>query len=196
MKVNLEIVYKKVDELIPNITNPRTHDEAQIAKIAGSINEFGFNVPIGIDSKNGILTGHGRLLAAKKLGMETVPCCVLSHLSDAQRKAYIVADNRIAEKSGWDYQNLTLMLEQIKEDGLVDLVGFDESEINDLLGESDLEIEDDFDERQLMGKTEGDVFQIAFAFPCDRRNDIEAFVKEKGKEFVVGLILKAVDEKE
>jgi len=90
------------DRLIPFARNPRKHSEAQIAQIAASIREFGFNSPILVDSADGIIAGHGRLLGARKLGLAEVPVIVLDHLSEGQKRAYIIADNRLAEQSGWD----------------------------------------------------------------------------------------------
>jgi len=115
-------------DLIPYARNAKKHDAAQVAKIAGSIREFGFNNPVLIDSENGIIAGHGRIMAAQKLGMESVPCLRLSHLTDAQRKAYILADNRLAEiGGGWDEEMLKLELADLAALGVdVTELGFDE----------------------------------------------------------------------
>ena len=91
-----------VEKLIPYARNPRTHSDAQVAQIAASIAEFGFNNPILVDTKAGIIAGHGRLLAARKLGLTEVPVIVLDHLSEAQKRAYIIADNQLALNAGWD----------------------------------------------------------------------------------------------
>jgi hypothetical protein len=91
-----------VDKLIPWARNPRTHSDAQVAQIAASIAEFGFNNPILVDTKEGIIAGHGRLLAARKLGLTEVPVIVLDHLTEAQKRAYVIADNKLAENAGWD----------------------------------------------------------------------------------------------
>src|SRR5271155_4886822 len=91
-----------LETLIPYAQNPRTHSDAQVAQIAASIAEFGFNNPILVDTKAGIIAGHGRLLAARKLGLTEVPVIVLDHLSEAQKRAYIIADNKLAENAGWD----------------------------------------------------------------------------------------------
>ena len=98
----LEIVNKSTEELIPYVNNARTHSDEQINQIAGSIKEFGFNNPILLDGENGVVAGHGRLLAAKKLGLKEVPCIELAHLTEAKKRAYILADNKIALNSGWD----------------------------------------------------------------------------------------------
>ncbi|MFC4669420.1 ParB/Srx family N-terminal domain-containing protein, partial [Seohaeicola nanhaiensis] len=96
--------------LIPYANNARTHSEAQVAQIAGSIREFGFNNPVLVDGENGIIAGHGRVLAARKLGLAEVPVIELAHLSEAQKRAYILADNRLAEAAGWDRDLLALEL--------------------------------------------------------------------------------------
>lgn len=127
-----------IESLIPYINNARTHDDAQVTQIASSIKEFGFNNPILIDEDNGIIAGHGRLMAARKLGIVEVPIIRLSHLTEAQRKAYILADNRIALNSGWDNELLSLELQDIKDDIDLSLIGFTEDELNALLNPVEL----------------------------------------------------------
>ena len=122
-----------IEKLIPYANNARTHDDAQITQIASSIKEFGFNNPILIDDGNGIIAGHGRMLEAIKLGLKEVPTIRLSHLSDAQRKAYILADNRIALNSGWDNELLSLELQDLYEQIDLSLIGFTEDELTALL---------------------------------------------------------------
>lgn len=140
----LEIVYKNIDELLPYINNARTHDEMQINQIASSIKEFGFNSPIAIDNDNVILCGHGRLLGAKKLGLKEVPTVCLSHLTPQEKKAYILADNKIALNSGWDFDLLKLEFEDLKSvDFDLSLTGFSDNEINDLFKDIDQEVKDD-----------------------------------------------------
>lgn len=144
----MEIVYKKVNNLIPYINNSRTHSEEQVNQIVASINEFGFTNPLLIDEKNNIIAGHGRLLASKKLKMEEVPCIILSGLTEAQKKAYIIADNKMALNAGWDEELLKIELENLKElDFNLELTGFDADELDDLFQvEEEQEIvEDDFD---------------------------------------------------
>src|ERR1700683_3079367 len=99
-----------VDKLIPWARNPRTHSDAQVAQIAASIAEFGFNNPILVDTKAGIIAGHGRLLAARKLQLEQVPVIVLDHLSEAQKRAYIIADNQLALSAGWAEELLRMQI--------------------------------------------------------------------------------------
>lgn len=121
---------KKVIELIPYVNNARTHSEEQVIQIAASIKEFGFTNPVLIDGENGIIAGHGRLMAAKKLGLEEVPTIELSHLSEAQRKAYILADNKLALNSGWDNDLLAIEFAELKLlDFDLDLTGFSSEEI-------------------------------------------------------------------
>jgi DNA modification methylase len=126
---------RPVAKLIPYARNARTHSEAQVALIAGSIREFGFNNPVLVDGANGIIAGHGRVLAARKLGLDSVPVIELGHLSDAQKRAYILADNRLAEQAGWDRELLTLEVGELGDLG-IDLagLGFDSGEIDALLG--------------------------------------------------------------
>jgi ParB-like chromosome segregation protein Spo0J len=122
-------------DLIPYARNARTHSESQVAQIAGSIQEFGFTNPVLIDSENGIIAGHGRVMAAQKLGLQSVPCIRLGHLSDAQKRAYILADNRIALNSGWDEAMLQMELSELHADDVdLGLLGFDAEEVSKLLG--------------------------------------------------------------
>ena len=126
----MDIVNKNTDELIPYINNARTHSPEQVTQIAASIKEFGFCNPVLIDKDSGIIAGHGRVMAAQKLGLETVPTIELSHLTDIQRKAYILADNRLAEKSGWDDELLRLELGELQDlDFDLSLIGFDDFDL-------------------------------------------------------------------
>ena len=124
------IELKSVDELIPYSKNARTHSESQVAQIAASIIEFGFTNPVLIDGEKGIIAGHGRLMAAKKLGLKEVPVVVLDHLSETQKKAYIIADNKLAENAGWDEEILASELADLKEENFnLDLIGFEDQEL-------------------------------------------------------------------
>src|SRR6266481_8416907 len=106
-----------LEKLIPYARNPRTHSDAQVAQIAASIAAFGFNNPILVDTKAGIIAGHGRLLAARKLQLPHVPVIVLDHLSDTQKRAYILADNKLALNAGWDDELLAKELAALEEEG-------------------------------------------------------------------------------
>ena len=124
-------------DLIPYARNTRTHSPEQVAQIAGSIQEFGFTNPILIDGENGIIAGHGRVMAASKLGLAKVPCIRLAHLTDTQKRAYIIADNKLALNAGWDEEMLALELGELKdEDFDLSLIGFDDSELGDLMAET------------------------------------------------------------
>ena len=134
----MEIIKKPIDSLIPYAKNARVHDEAQIAQIAGSIKEFGFNNPVLIDKDNGIIAGHGRVMAARKLGLTEVPTILLDHLNETQRKAYILADNRIAINSTWDNEMLSLELMDIKDNVSLAMLGFSVDELDALLNPTQL----------------------------------------------------------
>ena len=164
---NLKIIYKKTEDLIPYINNPRNNDNA-VDKVASSIKNFGFKVPIVVDGDNEIIAGHTRLKAAKKLGMDEVPCIVADDLSDGQIKAFRLADNRVAEFAEWDMELLESELEELKDYDL----GFDFEDVG--MDFSDLEgietatetveaEEDDFDEESVKddgGIVRGDLFQL------------------------------------
>src|SRR5580765_7599257 len=119
-----------LDKLIPFARNPRTHSDAQVAQIAASIAAFGFNNPILVDTKAGIIAGHGRLLAARKLQLQEVPVIVLDHLSETQKRAYILADNQLALNAGWDEELLASELAALKdEDFNLGLIGFEDEDL-------------------------------------------------------------------
>jgi len=133
---DISIVNKFVNDLIPYINNAMTHSEIQINKIAASIEKFGFNNPILVDGKNTIIAGHGRLVAAKKLGMQEVPVIYLNHLTDDQKKAYIIADNKLSEESEWDFSMLADEIESIAESGIdATVTGFSDDELDSILNE-------------------------------------------------------------
>jgi len=128
----------KVDALVPYARNSRTHSEEQVVQIVASIREFGFTNPVLIDGDGGIIAGHGRVLAARKMGLATVPCLRLAHLSEAQKRAYIIADNKLALNAGWDDEMLALEISDLKAlDYDLTLTGFDGDEIAELLREVD-----------------------------------------------------------
>lgn len=130
----MKIIQKSVKDLIPYAKNSRTHSDAQVAQIAASIKEFGWTNPILVDGDNGIIAGHGRLMAARKLGMDEVPVIELDGMTDLQKKAYIIADNQLAMNSGWDTGLLQIELTELQSEGFdLDLIGFDPKELNALL---------------------------------------------------------------
>jgi DNA modification methylase len=139
----MEIIYKNVEDLIPYVNNTRTHSKEQISQIASSIKEFGFTNPVLIDEQDGIIAGHGRIMGAKLLKMEEVPTICLNGLSEAQRKAYIIADNKIALNAGWDEELLKLELQNLKDmDFDLSLIGFSDEELAEFKIEDDLIILD------------------------------------------------------
>ena len=127
-----------IENLIPYAKNSRTHSEAQITKIAASIKEFGFLNPVIVDGANGIVAGHGRVLAAKKLGMDEVPVIEASHLTEAQRRAYVIADNRLALDAEWDDDLLKIEIEELDALGFnLELTGFDPGQLANLFFDGD-----------------------------------------------------------
>ena len=146
-KTTSEMKLVPISKLVPYANNARTHSPEQINKLRGSLREFGFVSPVIIDKDYGILAGHGRVAAARAEGMENVPCVFVDHLSEAQKKAYILADNRFALDAGWDEDMLRVEMEALQGmDFDISLTGFDESEIADLLSLDDGDAqEDDFD---------------------------------------------------
>ncbi|MFN8701510.1 MAG: site-specific DNA-methyltransferase [Rhodospirillales bacterium] len=131
---HIQIEQWPLDRLLPYAANARTHPDEQVAQIAGSIAEFGFNVPCLVDERGVLVAGHGRLLAAQRLGLSQVPVIRLDHLSDAQARAYRIADNQIALNSGWDDALLSAEVARLKEDGVdLELLGFPEDELDRLL---------------------------------------------------------------
>jgi hypothetical protein len=170
----------KVEDLIPYINNARTHSEEQVLQIASSIKEFGFNAPVLIDGEQGIIAGHGRVQAARKLGLTEVPCVRLDHLSDVQRKAYILADNKIALNASWDFQLLNVEIETLKSSEFdLLLTGFSMEDLQKL--------SDDMDEQRLNDLSSGssnndepstdaiDGETAALSFPVDHDQKITIF---------------------
>ena len=138
----LNVEYRKVEALIPYARNPRTHTDEQVAKIAASIVEYGWTNPVLVDGDNGIIAGHGRLAAARKLGLDQVPVIELAHLSPTQKRAYVISDNRLALDAGWNEEMLALEMAELSEAGYdLALTGFEDAEIEALLAD-DVETDD------------------------------------------------------
>lgn len=130
----MQVKQTEIADLIPYANNSRTHSDSQVAQIAASIKEFGFNNPILLDGDKGIIAGHGRLLAARKLNLDKVPTIELEHLTDAQRKAYIIADNKLALNADWDMELLSLEMNGLDQEGFdLSLLGFDDNELEAIL---------------------------------------------------------------
>ena len=133
IKTSEQIEMVNIEQLIPYARNSRTHSDAQVAQIAASIKEFGFTNPVLVDGEGSIIAGHGRVLAARKLGMDTVPVIRLNYLTEAQRRAYVIADNKLALNAGWDEEMLALELGELGELGFdLELTGFSDEEIDAL----------------------------------------------------------------
>lgn len=132
------IEYQAIDDLIPYARNSRTHSPEQIRQIAASIREFGFTNPVLIDDAGGIIAGHGRVMGAREVGLQAVPCIRLGYLTEAQRRAYVIADNKLALNAGWDEELLAAELADLQGDGFdLDLTGFSEDELDRLLAEDE-----------------------------------------------------------
>lgn len=190
---NLKIVYRKTSELIPYVNNARTHSEEQVTQIASSIKEFGFNNPILIDSECGVIAGHGRLLAAKKLGIETVPTVELSSLTETQKKAYILADNKLALNSGWDYDLLKIEISEIGPE-LVSSVGFSQNELDSLISENSYL--DNLDEEDFTNTSEtdsvNDYFQMTLLFRNEDKTELNDFIQKNGKDSLSDILMRHI----
>ncbi len=160
MKTVLQIEQWQIDRLIPYIRNARTHSDEQIAQVAASIVEFGWTNPILVSADGVIIAGHARLLAARKLNMNEVPVIVLGHLSETQRRALIIADNKLALNAGWDDDMLRVELESLKEDAFdLDLVGFTDEELEAILAGGEQTVEGKTDE-DAVPETQDDVVSV------------------------------------
>ena len=133
-----KLIQRRVSDLIPYINNSRVHSEEQVLQICSSIKEFGFTNPVLIDEDNGVIAGHGRILAAQKMNLKTVPCLVLAGLSEAQKKAYVIADNKLALNASWDLDMLAVELGDLGDmDFDLDLLGFSDDELAEITLDGD-----------------------------------------------------------
>lgn len=143
-KTTTEMQLVAVSKLVPYVNNARTHNTQQITKLRSSLREFGFINPVIIDSEYNVIAGHGRIMAAKEEGIEEVPCVFVDYLTQAQKKAYILADNRMAMDAGWDEELLRVEIEALQEESFdVGLTGFDEKDIAELFAGEDGDVQDD-----------------------------------------------------
>ena len=187
----LKIEYVATDDLIPYINNSRTHSESQIKQIAASIREFGFTNPILIDEGGSVIAGHGRLVAAELLDLGEVPTITLEGLTEAQRKAYVIADNKLALNSGWDDELLKIEIETLKNlDFDLDILGW--SVLPDFAGEVDYSIlDDDSHDEELDGYSDEvkKAIQIEFdAFDYEEAKELIAQLRKDGA-YIGGIIL-------
>jgi ParB-like chromosome segregation protein Spo0J len=186
-----KIEYISTEKLIPYVNNARVHSDEQVLQIAASIKEFGFNNPVLVDKGSGIIAGHGRVMAAKRLDITEVPCIRLEHLTEAQRKAYILADNKIALNSTWDKDLLMLEVESLQELGVnLDLLGFDANELQATT--VDYSVLDGEDVNSQVTKMfDGTRKAIQFEFEMgdfDEAYDLVKFWREQGA-YVGGMVL-------
>lgn len=181
--MQLNVKYRKVDDLIPYVNNSRKHSDEQVAQISASIKEFGWTNPILIDGTNIIIAGHGRLMAARKLKMDEVPTIELGHLTDTQRKALVIADNKLALNADWDNTLLTIELDELLKDGFaLDILGFNQDELAALLEPEQVEgltDEDAVPDVPEEPKTKlGDIYQLGnHRLMCGDSTSIDAVEK-------------------
>ena len=184
----LQVEYEPTDSLVPYANNAKIHTEAQIEQIASSIREFGFNDPLGVwvnrKGESEIVEGHGRVLAAQKLGIGTIPVIHLDRMSDEQRKAYTLAHNQLTINTGWDYDKLDVELEELDFD--MGEFGFDEA-ATDFDAISDL-MSNDFVANSL--ESDKDEFTVSFVFPVDSKEQVTSYIAEVGKQEVVDMIVR------
>lgn len=181
MKTTTEMQLVPITKLVPYVNNARTHSPEQINKLRSSLREFGFINPVIIDRDFGVIAGHGRILAAKEEGIAEVPCVFADHLTEAQKKAYILADNRMAMDAGWDEELLRVEIEALQAEAFdLSLTGFDEKELSDLFKDDTDVQEDDFDvnaelEKPTFSKS-GDVWTLGrHRLLCGDSTKVETF---------------------
>lgn len=186
----MKIEQRKVESLIPYINNSRKHSDEQVAQIAASIKEFGWTNPILVDGDNGIIAGHGRLMAARKLEMDKVPVIELAHLTENQRKALIIADNKLGLNSSWDEQLLMLEIENLREaDFNIDILGFDPSEIKSAEVDYSL-LDDEKIDSQLADMEKGVRKAIQIEFELEHYDEATELVKWwRDQHAYVGMML-------
>lgn len=181
MKIVDKIEQWDIEKLIPYAKNSRTHSEEQIAQIAASIKAFGFTNPILVGSDGVIVAGHGRLSAARKLGLSQVPVIVLDHLSDTERRALVIADNQLALNAGWNTELLSIEIQELKDLNFdIDLLGFDEDQLDDIL-DNELEEENPYSQ-----KVEAPVYE-----PSNEKPDVKELYDDSKAFEIIEAIKKA-----
>lgn len=196
MVTTKEMQLVPLEKLVPYINNARTHSPEQIKKLRSSLREFGFINPVIIDRDYGVIAGHGRILAAKEENMKDVPCVFADHLNEAQKKAYIIADNRMAMDAGWDEELLRIEIESLQAESFdIGLTGFDEKEIADLFSdckEAEIE-EDDFDLTKALEKAafveRGDIWKVGrhtlMCGDATSKEDVDLLMGEKKANLIL-----------
>ena len=195
-KTTTQMQLVSIEKLVPYVNNARTHSPEQITKLRSSLREFGFINPVIIDKDYGIIAGHGRVLAAKEEGIDEVPCVLVDYLTEAQKKAYIIADNRFAQDAGWDEELLKIEIESLQgEDFDVSLTGFEDDEIADLfMGDSKSDAkDDDFDLSAALEKAafveKGDTWTVGrhrlYCGDATNADDVTALMDGKKANLIV-----------
>lgn len=177
----------RIDKLKPYENNARTHSDKQVEKIANSIEEFGFINPVLIDASYGIIAGHGRVLGAKKLGMVEVPCLFVEDLNEAQKRAYIIADNKLALDAGWNYELLNIELGELDDlDFDISLTGFDDMDFDDasFFSMDEITETDGYNENE----DDREYFTKTFTFPIEKKKQIICYLKKHQNEIVEQII--------
>lgn len=185
-----------IDKLVPYVNNARTHSPEQINKLRSSLREFGFINPVIIDKDYGVIAGHGRLMAAKEEGIDEVPCVLVDYLTDAQKKAYIIADNRFAQDAGWDEELLRIEIESLQAEAFdISLTGFEDQELVDLFNddESSKVKEDKFDLSDALEKASfvkrGDIWTVGrhklMCGDATSEDDVSALMEDKKANLII-----------
>ena len=172
----LNIEYKNLSELTPYTNNSRTHSDDQISQITASIKEFGFTNPILIDEKGVVIAGHGRIEGATRAGLREVPTITLSGLTEAKKKAYVIADNQLALNAGWDIEKLILEIQDLEDlDFNIDLLGFDDSFLNSLFPDDELS-----EDSENLKEEFSSVLEVVVT--CDSESEQESVYNKLSKE--------------
>lgn len=184
-----------IDKLVPYVNNARTHSPEQINKLRSSLREFGFINPVIIDKDYGVIAGHGRLMAAKEEGIDEVPCVLVDYLTDAQKKAYIIADNRFAQDAGWDEELLRIEIESLQAEAFdISLTGFEDQELVDLFNDDSSKVkEDKFDLSDALEKASfvkrGDIWTVGrhklMCGDATSEDDVSALMEDKKANLII-----------
>lgn len=190
----LKIVLKNINDIKEYENNAKEHPDWQIEQIANSIQEFGFNDPIAINEDNQIIEGHGRLLAAKKLGLTEIPCIVLTGLTEVQERAYIIAHNKTTMNTDFDLDRLQYELNALKVEGFdLELTGFSEYEVEKLNYSALDEIkENDYSSFLNEVNKNSATFAVTLQFKKENEKEVTDFIKEKGKDEIIRIILNEI----
>ena len=190
----LKIINKNIEDIKEYENNAKEHPEWQIEQIANSIKEFGFNDPIAINADNQIIEGHGRLLAAKQLGLSEIPCIVLDGLTEVQERAYIIAHNKTTMNTDFDLDRLQYELNALKVEGFdLELTGFSEYEVEKLNYSALDEIkENDYSSFLNEVNKNSATFAVTLQFKKENEKEVTDFIKEKGKDEIIRIILNEI----